>query len=272
MDKIRINWHVAAICAIKITFREYSEYLQYFQEYRLAKSGYRIDLLMIRSAPDIKIPLSLAYIFRSHNLFEIKGIHSSITIHSYYKTIGYAALLIAEDPRIPPCTRDEISLSFLCHHKPVKLLRYLTEECKKNIAKSSKGIYHISGDIFPAQIIIVPELSPEEALYLRCLTDRLDDARLAEQLADDYSRHQGQQEYEEYMNQLVNANLSTKGDMLMCCEAIFRLYGTSSREFYDKGFQDCADKVRGIIAEKDAEIADKDAEIIRLKKLLLIPD
>ena len=42
------------------------------------------------------------------------------------------------------------------------------------------------------------------------------------------------------MNQLTNANLSTEGEMLMCGEWIFRLYGTSSKEFYDKGFQDCA--------------------------------
>lgn len=54
----------------------------------------------------------------------------------------------------------------------------------------------------------------------------------------------------------------------MCCEGIFRLYGTSSREFYEKGFRDCEDKVREIIADKDAEIADKDAEIFRLKQLL----
>ena len=47
----------------------------------------------------------------------------------------------------------------------------------------------------------------------------------------------------------------------MCCKGIFRLYGTSSKEFYEKGFQDCADKVHEIIAGKDAEIAEKDAEI-----------
>lgn len=122
------------------------------------------------------------------------------------------------------------------------------------------------------QIIIVQELPAEDALYLRCLTNCLNDTRLIEQIADDYSQHQSQPEYDEYMNQLTNANLSAEGGTLMCCEGIFRLYGTSSKEFYDKGFQDCADKVRGIIADKDAEIADKDAEILRLKKLLSIQD
>ena len=50
------------------------------------------------------------------------------------------------------------------------------------------------------------------------------------------------------------------------------LISRSSKEFYDKGFQDCANKVREIITDKDAVIADKEAEITRLKKLLSIQD
>lgn len=268
MKKTRTNWHTAAVCAVMITFREYSQHLKYHSEYRLLKNMCRIDLLVICKAPDIAIPHCLARIFRSHNLFEIKGLHSSVTIHTYYKTIAYAALLITENEKEAPYTRNEISLSFLCHRYPKKLLRHLTEDCKKTVAKASNGIYYVSEDTFPVQIILIRELSPTDALYLRCLTDRLDDARLVEQLAEDYSRHQEQPEYEEYMNQLANANCSTEGGTLMCCEGIFRLYGTSSKEFYEKGFRDCEDKVREIIADKDAEIADKDAEIVRLKQLL----
>lgn len=88
-----------------------------------------------------------------------------------------------------------------------------------------------------------------------------EDSRLIEHIAQDYSIHQGQPDYEEYMNQLTNDSLSAEGGMLMCCKGIFRLYGTSSKEFYEKGFQDCADKVHEIIAGKDAEIAEKDAGI-----------
>lgn len=238
MKKIRTDWHTAAVCAIKITLREHAQYLQYYPEYQLSKNAYRIDLLVIRKTQDIAILHSLAHIFRSYNLFEIKGIHSSVNIHSYYKTIGYAALLIAKDAKEAPFTPNEISLSFLCHRRPLKLLRYLTRNCKKTVAKPSDGIYYIEGDIFPVQIIIVQELSSEETLYLRCLTNHLEDNRLIEQLANDYSRYQGQPDYEEYMNQLTNANLQAKGDTLMCGEWIFRLYGTSSKEFYDQGFQD----------------------------------
>ncbi len=133
-------------------------------------------------------------------------------------------------------------------------------------------LLYIYEDIFPVQIIVIRKLSPEDSLYLRCLTNRLDDSLLVDQLAEDYSLHQGQPDYEEYMNQLTNANQSDERGTLMCCEGIFRLYGTSSREFYDKGYQDCEDKVRGIIADKDAEIADKDAEILRLKRMLSIQE
>ena len=40
------------------------------------------------------IPATIACLFKTFNLFEVKGIGSSAGIDSYYKTIGYAGLLI----------------------------------------------------------------------------------------------------------------------------------------------------------------------------------
>ena len=148
MKKTRTNWHIAAVCAVKITFQDYSQCLEYHSEYRLLNGKCRIDLLVLCKPPDMKLPHSLARIFRSYNLFEIKGILSSVTIHSYYKTIAYAALLIAENAKEAPFTRNEITLSLLCHHYPAKLMKHLTKECGKTVAKSSDGIYYIYMRIF----------------------------------------------------------------------------------------------------------------------------
>ncbi len=236
MHKKQTNWHEAAVCAIQITLRDYEHLLEYLKEYPLGKNAYRIDLLVIRKCTAERIPHSIARIFQSYNLFEIKGVHSSVTVRSYYKTVGYASLLIAANEPSPPYSRRDISISFLCRRTPLKLFKHLTKDCKKTVANPSPGIYYIGEDIYPVQVIVSKELPPEEALYLRCLTDRLTDRALAEQLAEDYSQHLGQQAYETYMNQLTFANKRQEGDtnMAICCEGIFALYGTSSKEIAAK--------------------------------------
>ena len=63
-------------------------------EYPLGKGSYRIDILVIRKLTRQMIPATIACLFKTFNLFEVKGIGSSAGIDSYYKTIGYAGLLI----------------------------------------------------------------------------------------------------------------------------------------------------------------------------------
>ena len=98
--KSRVNWHEAASCAFQIELKDYSDFLEYITEYVLGKNSYRIDLLIIKKLTDEIIPKNIALIFKAFNLIEIKGIGSSINIGSYYKTIGYAGLLIDQTSRL----------------------------------------------------------------------------------------------------------------------------------------------------------------------------
>ena len=85
-----------------------------------------------------------------------------------------------------------------------------------------------------AQIIVTKELPSEENLYLRCLTDRLQDTDLINRLAKDYEEHQDQDIYMRYMNQLTNANKKQKGASPMVCEGILNICGTSSKEIIER--------------------------------------
>ncbi|MDE6664413.1 MAG: hypothetical protein K2K46_13900, partial [Lachnospiraceae bacterium] len=84
------NWHEVAACAVQIELQEYAHMLQFLSEFILGKNNYRIDLLIIQKLCEEAIPKNIAYIFKTYNLFEIKGIGSSLSTDSYYKTIGYA--------------------------------------------------------------------------------------------------------------------------------------------------------------------------------------
>lgn len=92
---------------------------------------------------------------------------------------------------------------------------------------------HFFKKTFTAQIIVTKELSPEENLYLRCRTNKLQDIKLANQLADDYKNHQEQDIYIRYMHQLTTANTILKGESPMICEELLNLFGTSSEEIIE---------------------------------------
>ncbi|MCM1121736.1 MAG: hypothetical protein NC416_04055 [Eubacterium sp.] len=230
----RINWHEAATCAFQIELKDYSDLLQYITEYKLGRNNYRIDLLIIKKLTDQIISKNIALIFRTFNLLEIKGVGSSVTINSYYKTIGYAGLLIAQMGTSPQYSSLDVSLTLLSCHYPRKLMKHLCKERNLTVAKVTTGVYHINKETFRTQIIVTGELSPEENLYLRCLTNKLQDSSLANRLADDYRMHQEQEVYIKYMHQIATANIRTKGDSSMVCEGILNLCGTSSAEIIER--------------------------------------
>ena len=288
-----VNWHEAATCAIEIDLRDYTDLLEFLSEYNLGKNNYRIDILVIKKLSNQTISKNIARIFRTYNLFECKGIHSSLTINAYYKTIGYAGLLIDQLSTSDSSSKSKqgklrqqetvheteqqgnelrahesasrrhgsiqytalnVSLTFLTFHYPRKLIKHLTKERNLTVAKFSDGIYYISIETFDAQIIVTSELPSDENLYLRCLTDNLTDTSLINRLADDYSRHLEQEIYIKYMNQLTNANMQKKGESPMVCEGLLNLCGTSSAEIIAKAKKESDDYYLPKINELSASV------------------
>lgn len=241
--KCHVNWHEAASCAIQIELRDYADILDFQPEFILGKNSYRIDLLVIKKLSNQPIPKNLAHIFETYNLFEIKGVHSSVTINSYYKTIGYTGLFIDQISNTDQYTPLDISITFLAFHYPRRLIGHLKKDRNLVVEKSSPGIYHISKETFKTQIIVISKLSPEEYLYLRCLTDKLQDISLINRLADDYAKHKDHDIYIKYLNQLTTANLKTKGESSMVCEGLFNLFGTTSEEVIARAKKESKDEL-----------------------------
>lgn len=232
--KSRVNWHEAATCAIQIDLRDYKHMLDFQSEYILGKNNYRIDLLVIRKLSKQPIPKKIANIFRTYNLFEIKGSGSCVGTDSYYKTVGYAGLLINQTGAKNQYTSLDISLTFLSLHYPRKLFHHLQKERKLVVEKYAPGIYYINKEIFDTQIIVTKELLPDENLYLRCLTDTLTERELVNRLANDCEQYQGQELYTRYLDQIMKANTKKKGETAMVCEGLLNYFGTSSEEIIER--------------------------------------
>ena len=254
-SNFRVNWHEAASCAFQIELKDYSDLLEYITEYVLGKNSYRIDLLVIKKLTFETIPKNIAHIFKTFNLLEIKGIGSSINIDTYYKTIGYAGLLIDQMGKVNQYSSLDVSLTLLSFHYPRKLMKHLQKDRKLTIAKTSTGVYYINKETFTIQIIVTRELSPEDNLYLHCLTNNLHNTKLINQLAADYSKHQEQDIYIRYMHQITTANIQKKGDSSMVCEGILNLCGTSSAEIIERTKKEDAEYYLPKIEDLTSQIA-----------------
>ncbi len=62
----------------------------------------------------------------------------------------------------------------------------------------------------------------------------MDNSLLAQQLLDDYQKHQDETAYIKYMEQLTRASINSKGESAMICEGILNICGTSSKEIEDR--------------------------------------
>ena len=268
IKKSRVNWHEATTCAFQIELMDYADILEYITEYVLGKNYHRIDLLIIKKLADVTIPKNIAIIFKTFNLLEIKGIGSSVSTDSYYKTIGYAGLLIDQTGKSNQYSALDVSLTFLSLHYPRKLMKHLTMERKLTVAKVSPGVYRINKETFITQFIVTKELPPEENLYLRCLTDKLIDTSLANRLADDYKLHQDQELYIRYLHQITTANTNSKGESSMVCEGLLNMFGTSSEEIIERAKKEADEYYLPKIEQLSLQNDDLSSQNIYLKSLL----
>ncbi len=238
MAKKRVNWHLGVRLGIEIDLRDYAEYLEYEDEVPLRNNDFRMDLLILRKKTDILIKKALACDFRDINIFETKGVGSSLTITSYYKLIGYVGLYLSILSKHDHKTYDRrnVTLCLLGRHYPRKLIAHLCHDCQKTIAKIAPGIYDVSEETFLTRIVVTGELSDDDYLYLRCLGNDLEaqPEQRIRRLNADINGHVTEPLYNSYVSLLTRANTDMKGDRSMICEGVLEFFGTSEEEIRRK--------------------------------------
>ena len=77
------------------------------------------------------------------------------------------------------------------------------------------GIYYIvkESEILLTQIIVTSGISEEEKLWLRSLTNRLENKEDVQRLIDEYQKHRSNKLYESVMNIIVKANYQEFGEV-----------------------------------------------------------
>jgi hypothetical protein len=230
IEEERLDWHVAFFEAIQAELSEYRQVLDFTYQRQLSAEPLRIDVVIIKKAGSATLKKNIAAIFREVNIIEYKSPEDYISERDFYKAYGYACLYASLE-KIPI---DNLTLTFAGSRHPKKLIGHLEKKRRFAVAEKSPGVYIVSGDILPIQIIDSRKLSADENIWLRDLDNRLD-AHEYRRITNEAARHGGASELGAYLNVITRANkeileevLSMSGTTLTL-EQIFEKTGVLAR-------------------------------------------
>jgi len=127
-------------------------------------------VVIIKKSRDVVIEKNIASIFRKENIVEYKSPDDYVSVEDFYKVYGYACLYSA----LNKVDIKDLTLTFVESHYPRELLAHLQEAHGYTVEERWPGIYIVSGDILPIQIIDNRKLSEDENIWLKDLDNKLD--------------------------------------------------------------------------------------------------
>jgi hypothetical protein len=198
----KLQWHPAFLQALQLELADYTNFLEFKYEHQLAAEPLRIDLLIIKKPPDLAINKNIARIFKSDNILEFKSPEDCLSVKDFQKAYGYACLYAAITPGVE---LSGVTLTFVARRRPRELIRHLTGERNYRVEEAVPGIYTVSGDYLPIQIIETKRLPAEENLWLKSLTNDLESGAASSILE---ARHKAAREapMSVYLDVLLRAN------------------------------------------------------------------
>jgi hypothetical protein len=205
----RLDWHVAFFEAIQAELSEYKQFLDFTYQRQLSAEPLRIDVVIIKKAGAVALKKNIAAIFREVNIIEYKSPDDYVSEWDFYKVYGYACLYASLE-KIP---FDNLTLTFAGSRHPKKLIGHLREKREFAVAEKWPGVYIVSGDILPIQIIDSRKLSADENIWLRDLHNRLD-AHEYRRITSEAARYGEQSKLGAYLNVITRANKDTLEEVL----------------------------------------------------------
>ena len=118
---------------------------------------------------------------------------------------------------------EELTSTLVTGKYPRKLMHHLKTTLRYQVKKAESGIYYVTGDKIPIQIIVTKELTEAENLWLKSLTNELEQNETAEKLLEEYSKNQANALYRSVMELIVRANKQKFEEVKGMCDALREL-------------------------------------------------
>ena len=218
-----LQWHPAFYADLQIEFREETEKLKFEREYLLSSKPMAIDVLIIKKKDTEPIHKNIGKIFRKYNIIEYKSPSDSLSVDDFYKGYGYTNFYKADTGKVNEIPIQELTITLVSKRYPRELIRHLKEVRHYTIDNPEEGIYYVIGDILPIQIIVTKELTEAENLWLKSLTNELEQNETAEKLLEEYSKNQANALYRSVMELIVRANKQKFEEVKGMCDALREL-------------------------------------------------
>lgn len=173
-ERARIQWHPAFYAATQLDFDVDADNLEFIEEKQLSKAPLAVDVVIVKKKKDIETKNYIGKIFREHNIIEYKAIKDDLNVDTYHKVIAYACLYKASAKRVDEIKQSSISITMTRYIKPVELFSWFSNN-GYSVNRIFPGIYYVNGGMFPCQIVVIKELEKEDHLWLRTLTDTIEE-------------------------------------------------------------------------------------------------
>ena len=177
-EKKRIQWHPGFVTGINLELGGYNSGIVQEREYNLNTKPLAIDVLLRKDQRGKKADPEttdneIARIFRRYNIVEYKSPDAHLDMNTYFKANSYACLLKVYGYKGEAINETEITISFVRHAKPKRLLACF-KKMGMEVLNPNPGIYYIVGkNLFPLQIVVTRELDLEKHTWLVALSGRL---------------------------------------------------------------------------------------------------
>jgi hypothetical protein len=179
MEDIKKQWHPAFYGAAELEFRANKQDLEFQREYNLSKEPLRVDLLIIKKLKKVRLENEIGHIFRTYNIIEYKSPEDGLTIDDFGKVLGYVSLYKSLGKTVDQIPFDELTATMIRDTCPKELLTKL-KEMGMHVEQQFPGIYYVTGPLlFPVQIVVGSQLSPEQHSTLRILSNNAKEADVA---------------------------------------------------------------------------------------------
>ena len=266
----KLQWHPAFYAGLQIELQEDSDNLIFENEHQLGTKPKQIDALIIKKQKDIPVKKNIGKIFRGHNIVEYKSPSDYLCIDDYYKGYAYAMFYKSDTKKVDEIPIHDITLTFVSVEYPQKFIRHLETEWNYRLEEKYSGIYYIQkeSDILPIQLIVTSKLNWEDNLWLRSLTNKLEDRSQIQKIVNEYHDNKSNKLYESVMDIIVRANQKefeeAKGDM---CKALEELMADVIEErVAEKVEEQVVKKVEEQVAKKvEEQVAKKVEEQVAIK-------
>ena len=208
------------------------------QQLLICKKPMQIDVLIIKKRTNDLIHKNIGQIFRKHNIIEYKSPIDYLSVDDFWKVYGYALFYKSESSHVDNIKISELTITYVSMGYPESLMKYLKKNLGLGVEKRGKGIYYITNDRIPMQILVSSELLEEENLWLRSLSNNIKDTSIVDRLSKEYNKHQTDELYKAAMNVIVRANRERFEEATDMCEAL--------REIWAEDIERARDEVKEV--------------------------